>query len=156
VLLGILVLTVMIAPIMIAIFIDALRAVPVAWTEGAIALGCDRWRSARRVSLVAIRPALVAGTGLAIGRAVGEAIALSMASGSLGFTPNVLDGLWFFVEPVRPLAAAIVDYSEGFDQAALRADLFAFGAVLLVSTAALTLGARLISYPLERRLQGRD
>ncbi len=156
VLLGILVLTVMIAPIMIAIFVDALRSVPVAWTEGAIALGCDRWRSARRVSLVAIRPALVAGTGLAIGRAVGEAIALSMATGSLGFTPNPLDGLWFFVEPVRPLAAAIVDYSEGFDQAALRADLFAFGAVLLVSTATLTLAARLISYPLERRLQGRS
>src|SRR5262249_50352111 len=54
VLLGIIVLTVMIAPIMIAIFIDALRAVPVSWSEGAIALGCDRWRAARRVSLIAI------------------------------------------------------------------------------------------------------
>ena len=155
-LLGMIVLAVMIAPIMVAIFVDALRAVPVAWSEGAIALGCDRWRAARRVSLVAIRPALVAGTGLAIGRAVGEAIALSMASGSLGFTPNVLDGLYFFVEPVRPLAAAIVDYSEGFEQPTLRADLFAFGAVLLFTTAALTLAARLISHPLERRLQGRD
>lgn len=155
-LLGLIVLAVMIAPIMIAIFVDALRAVPIAWTEGAIALGCDRWRAARRVSLIAIRPALVAGTGLAIGRAMGEAIALSMASGSLGFTPNVLDGLYFFVEPVRPLAAAIVDYSEGFEQPALRADLFAFGAVLLLGTASLTLAARLISHPLERRLQGRD
>jgi ABC-type phosphate transport system permease subunit len=155
-LLGLIVLAVMIAPIMIAIFVDALRAVPVAWSEGAIALGCDRWRAARRVSLIAIRPALVAGTGLAIGRAVGEAIALSMASGSLGFTPNILDGLYFFVEPVRPLAAAIVDYSEGFDQPALRADLFAFGAILLITTAALTLAARLVSHPLERRLQGRD
>ena len=57
---------------------------------------------------------------------------------------------------LRPLAAAIVDYSEGFEQAALRADLFAFGAVLLITAAALTLGARLISHPLERRLQGRD
>jgi ABC-type phosphate transport system permease subunit len=155
-LLGLIVLAVMIAPIMIAIFIDALRAVPISWSEGAIALGCDRWRAARRISLVAIRPALVAGTGLAIGRAMGEAIALSMASGSLGFTPNILDGLYFFVEPVRPLAAAIVDYSEGFEQPALRADLFAFGAVLLLGTATLTLAARLISHPLERRLQGRD
>ena len=79
------------------------------------------------------------------GAPIGEAIALSMASGSLGFTPNPLDGLWFFVEPARPLAAAIVDYSEGFDQAAAAADLFAFGAMLLVSTAALTLAARLVS-----------
>ena len=105
--------------------------------------------------MAAIRPALVAGTGLAIGRAVGEAIALSMATGGLGFTPNLLDGFSFFLEPVRPLASAIVDYSEGFDQAALRADLFAFGAVLLVATASMTLAARLISLPLERRLQGR-
>ena len=154
-LLGIIVLTVMIAPIMVAIFVDALRAVPRSWREGAIAMGCDRWRATRRVSLAAIRPALVAGTGLAIGRAIGEAIALSMATGAIGFTPNPLDGFYFFLEPVRPLASAIVDYSEGFDQAALRANLFAFGAVLLVATASMTIAARLISLPLERKLQGR-
>ena len=154
VLLGIIVLAVMVAPIMIAIFVDALRVVPTAWTEGAIALGCDRWRATRRVSLAAIRPALVAGTGLAIGRAVGEAIALSMAAGSLGFTPNALDGFNAFLEPVRPLASAIVDYSEEFTAPGLRADLFAFGAILLVITASLTIGARTIAARLERRLQG--
>jgi phosphate transport system permease protein len=154
VLLGVLVLTVMIAPVMIAIFVDALRSVPVAWSEGAIAMGCDRWRAARRVSLVAIRPALVAGTALAIGRAVGEAIALSMATGSVAFTPNVLDGLYFFLEPVRTLASSIVDYSEGFDQPVLKADLFAFGAILLLTTATLTLGARMIAGLIERRSMG--
>jgi phosphate ABC transporter permease protein PstC len=154
-LLGIIVLVVMIAPIMVAIFVDALRAVPRSWREGAIAMGCDRWRATRRVSMAAIRPALIAGTGLAIGRALGEAIALSMATGSIGFTPNVLDGFNFFLEPVRPLASAIVEYSEGFDQPALRANLFAFGAVLLVASASMTIAARLISLPLERRLQGR-
>jgi phosphate transport system permease protein len=153
-LLGVLVLAVMIAPVMIAIFVDALRSVPVAWSEGAIALGCDRWRAARRVSLVAIRPALVAGTALAIGRAVGEAIALSMATGSIAFTPNVLDGLYFFLEPVRTLASSIVDYSEGFDQPVLKADLFAFGAILLLTTATLTLAARLIAGLVERRSMG--
>jgi phosphate ABC transporter permease protein PstC len=154
VLLGIFVLAVMIAPVMIAIFVDALRAVPVAWSEGAIALGCDRWRAARRVSLVAIRPALVAGTCLAIGRAIGEAIALSMATGSIAFTPNVLDGLYFFLEPVRTLASSIVDYSEGFDQPVLRADLFAFGAVLLVTTAIMTLAGRGIAAMVARRSMG--
>jgi phosphate ABC transporter permease protein PstC len=155
VLLGVLVLAVMIAPVMIAIFVDALRSVPVAWSEGAIAMGCDRWRAARRVSLVAIRPALVAGTALAIGRAVGEAIALSMATGSIAFTPNVLDGLYFFLEPVRTLASSIVDYSEGFDQPVLKADLFAFGAILLITTATLTLAARLIAGLVQRRSMGR-
>ena len=39
-----LILTVMITPIMIAIIVDALRAVPGSWTEGALALGVNRWR----------------------------------------------------------------------------------------------------------------
>jgi phosphate ABC transporter permease protein PstC len=153
-LLGILVLTLMIAPLMIAIFADALRAVPIKWKEGALALGCDRWRMTRRVSLRAIRPALVAGTTLAMGRAVGEAIALSMATGSIAFIPNPLDGYWFFLEPVRTLASSIVDYSEGFDSPALKADLFAFGVVLFITTAVLTIGAKIASRSAEKRLGG--
>jgi len=107
------------------------------------------------VSLAAIRPALVAGTSLALGRAVGEAIALSMATGGNGFTPNPLDGVWFFLEPVRALAPTIVDFSEGLSSPPLAADLFAFGAVLLISTAALTLGARVAAGAVEKKLQGR-
>ena len=154
VLLGILVLTLMIAPLMIAIFADALRAVPNKWKEGAIALGCDEWRMTRRVSLRAIRPALVAGTTLAMGRAVGEAIALSMATGSIGFIPNPLDGYFFFLEPVRTMASSIVDYSEGFESPELKANLFAFGVILLIMTAPLTIGAKLASRSAERRLGG--
>ena len=154
VLLGILVLTLMIAPLMIAIFADALRAVPTKWKEGAIALGCDEWRMTRRVSLRAIRPALVAGTTLAMGRAVGEAIALSMATGSIGFIPNPLDGYFFFLEPVRTMASSIVDYSEGFESPELKANRFAFGVILLSTTAALTIGAKIASRSAERRLGG--
>ena len=154
VLLATLVLTVMIAPLMTAIFTDSLRAVPVKWKEGAIALGCDPWRMSRRVSILAIRPALVAGTSLAIGRAVGEAIALSMAGGGIAFVPNPLDGVWALFEPVRPLAAVIVDYSEGFDGDILRANLFAIGVVLFITTAALTIGAKIASAAAERRLGG--
>ncbi len=154
ILLGILVLTLMIAPLMVAIFADAIRAVPTKWKEGAIAMGCDRWRMTRRVSLRAIRPALVAGTTLAMGRAVGEAIALSMATGSIAFVPNILDGYWFFLEPARTLASSVVDYSEGFDAPALKANLFAFGVVLFITTAALTIGAKIASRSAEKRLGG--
>lgn len=153
-LLGIIVLALMIAPLMVAIFADALRAVPTRWKEGGIALGCDRWRMTIRISLGAIRPAIVAGTSLATGRAVGEAIALSMATGSIAFVPNPLDGVFFFLEPVRTLASSIVDYAEGLEMPALEANLFAFGVVLFVSTATLTIGAKLISRSLERRLSG--
>jgi ABC-type phosphate transport system permease subunit len=78
-----------------------------------------------------------------------------MATGSIAFTPNPADGSYFFLEPVRTLSAAIVDYSEGFSGAELRADLFAFGVILFISTAVMTLGAKLVAIPIERRLQGR-
>ena len=96
---GVLVLTVMISPIMIAIVSDALRAVPRNWTEGAAALGVNRWRAMRDVGLRAARPAIVAAAVLATARALGEAIMLSMVSGSHGFAPNPLDGVTFLFEP---------------------------------------------------------
>jgi phosphate transport system permease protein len=151
VLLGILVLTLMISPIMIAIFTDALRRVPAPWRDGARALGLTPWRTVMTISLPAIRSALVAGTVLAIGRAIGEAIALSMATGSLAYVPNPLDGFVFFLEPARPLASSLVDYSEGFDGAVLRADLFAFGALIFISSTALMIAARIATMPLRRR-----
>jgi phosphate ABC transporter permease protein PstC len=154
VLLATLVLAVMIAPLMTAIFTDALRAVPTKWKEGAIALGCDPWRMSRRVSITAIRPALVAGTSLAIGRAVGEAIAVSMAGGGIAFVPNPADGIWFLFEPVRPLAPTVVDYSEGFSGDVLRSNLFAIGVVLFITTAALTVGAKIASASAAKRLGG--
>jgi phosphate ABC transporter permease protein PstC len=154
VLLGTLVLTLMITPFMISIFTDALRAVPPAWRDGARALGMSPWRTTLKISLPVIRSALVAGTVLATGRAVGEAIMLSMTTGALAFVPNPLDGAAFFLEPVRPLASALVDYSEGIDDPILASNLFAFGAVILTTALALMLAARLITRPLRERSAG--
>lgn len=138
VLVATIVLTVMIAPIMIAITCDALAAVPRLWLEGALALGVNRWRVMRTVALRAVRPAVVAATVLAVGRALGEAIMLSMVSGSVAFAPNPLDGLTFFFEPARPLAATIVDNAEGLSVKPFAQTLYSFAAVLLVSTMALS------------------
>ena len=70
----------------------------------------------------AARPAIVAAAVLATARALGEAIMLSMVSGSVGFSPNPLDGLTFFFEPARPLAATIVDNAEGLSVKPFGAD----------------------------------
>lgn len=145
ILLGTLILTIMVAPFEIAIFTDALRAVPSQWRDGARALGMDRWRTVLKISLPVIRPALVAGTVLATGRAIGEAIALSMTTGALAFVPNPLDGFAFFLEPARPLASTIIDYSEGLEGPILEQDLFAFGALIMISAFALMLAARVIT-----------
>ena len=112
----------MITPIMIAIIVDALRSVPRNWTEGAAALGVNRWRAMWTIGLRAARPAIVAAAVLATARALGEAIMLSMVSGSVGFAPNPLDGVTFFFEPARPLAATIVDNAEGLSVKPFGAD----------------------------------
>ena len=137
---GIFILTIMICPIMIAIVVDALRTVPATWTQGAAALGVNRWRAMWTVSVRAARPAIVAAAVLASARALGEAIMLSMVAGSVGFAPNPLDGLTFFLEPARPLASTIVDNSEGLSVVPFGQTLYAFALILLVSTAFLSFG----------------
>jgi ABC-type phosphate transport system permease subunit len=145
------ILTVMITPIMVAIIVDALRAIPTSWTEGSAALGVNRWRTVWTISVRAARPAIIAAVVLATARALGEAIMLSMVSGSAGFAPNPLDGLTFVFEPTRPLAATIVDNAEGLSVQPFGQTIYAFAAVLLVSSAFLSFSAWYVKQTLKRR-----
>jgi phosphate ABC transporter permease protein PstC len=131
---GTLILTVMITPIMTAIVADALRSVPRPWREGAAALGANRWRVIWTITVRTARPAIVAAAVLATARALGEAIMLSMVAGSNTFAPNPIDGLTFFFEPVVPLAAALVSNVEGLSVKPFGQTLYAFAAVLLISS----------------------
>ena len=145
-----LILAVMITPIMVALIAAALSTVPRSWHEGSVALGVNRWRTIVRVSLRTARPAIVAATVLATARAIGEAIMLSMVSGGRGFAANPLDGVTFLLEPVRPLAATIVQNAEGLTIPPLGHTLYAIAAVLLLSAAMLSLAGWAIKQPLKR------
>lgn len=149
-LVGVVVLAVMITPIMIAITVDALDQVPRAWVEGATALGINRIRVMRTISLRTVRPAIIAAVVLATGRALGEAIMLSMVAGTKGFAPNPLDGLTFFFEPARTLAATIVGPRFSPEPDAYASTLFAMAALLLLSSFVLSLGAYFAKQPLKR------
>jgi phosphate transport system permease protein len=149
-LVAVLILTVMITPIMIAIIVDALRSVPRSWTEGAAALGVNRGRVMWTISVRAVRPAIIAAAVLSTARALGEAIMLSMVSGSIGFAPNPLDGLTFFLEPTRPLAATIVDNADGLSVEPFGQTLYAFAAILLVSAMFLSLAGWAAKQPLKK------
>jgi len=148
-LVAVLILTFMITPIMVAIMVDALRAVPRSWMEGSAALGVNRWRTIWKIGVRAARPAIVAGVVLATARAIGEAIMLAMVSGSW-FAPNPLDGFTFLVEPTRPLAASIVFYLEGRTVPPLGQTLAAIAAVLLISSLFLSLAGWAAKQPLKR------
>lgn len=145
----VLILTVMITPIMIAIIVDALRAVPSSWKEGAAALGVNRWRVMWTIGVRTARPAIIAAAVLATARALGEAIMLSMIS-SKAFAPNPFDGLTFFLEPTRPLAATIIEYQESSNLEPVANTLYALAAILLISSVALSLGGYFAKQPLRK------
>ncbi len=145
-----LILAVMICPIMIALIASALTTVPRSWVEGSQALGANRWRTISKVSLRAVRPAIAAATVLATGRALGEAIMLSMVGGSRAFAPNLLDGFTFFFEPAKSLAATIVDNVDNLATVPLRHTIYAMAAVLLLSCALLSLAGWAVRQPMKR------
>ena len=150
-LVAVVILTVMIVPIMIALCVDALYAVPRGWKEGAAALGVNRWRAMWTVSVRAARPAIIAAAVLACARALGEAIMLSMVSGSVGFAPNPFDGpRLFLLEPLRPLASTIVEDSESLQAPAVRSTVYAFALLLLFSSLFLSLAGFLAKQPMKK------
>jgi ABC-type phosphate transport system permease subunit len=149
-LVAVLILTVMITPIMVAFTVDGLYAIPRSWREGAVALGVNRWRAMWTVTVRAARPAIIAGAVLATARALGEAIMIAMVSGSKGFAPNPADGLTFFFEPLRTLAATIVEDSESINAPAMRASLYAMALLLLFGGFVLSLGSWFAKQPLKK------
>jgi ABC-type phosphate transport system permease subunit len=136
---AIIILTIMIAPLMVSIFTDALSSVKAGWLEGSLALGVNRWRTIWKIGVRAARPAIVAGTVLALARAIGESVMLAMISGSTPFAPNPADGLIFIYEPSRPLAPTIVKSIDQLSSPPAKATLFAIAAFLLFSAAMFSL-----------------
>ena len=77
-----LVLAVMILPTLTAVSRDVIRAVPRGLKENAIALGSTWWETTWRVILPSARAGIFGATILALGRALGETIAVTMVIGN--------------------------------------------------------------------------
>jgi phosphate transport system permease protein len=78
-----LILAVMIVPYIAAVSYDACQAVPRSQREGAFALGSTRWQTIWKVVLPYARPGIIGGCFLALGRAVGETMAVTMLIGNV-------------------------------------------------------------------------
>ncbi len=88
---AILILVVMILPIITAISRDALRQVPVELRQGAYGVGTTRWGAIFAVILPAAISSIIGGVMLALGRAMGETMAVTMIIGnSLNFSLSLL------------------------------------------------------------------
>lgn len=91
---GGLILALMSVPIIVSIGEDALKAVPDSYREAGIALGATRWQLIHRVLLPAAKTGLLAAVLLGVGRAVGETMAVLMATGhSVNVPGSILDSV---------------------------------------------------------------
>jgi phosphate transport system permease protein len=88
---AVLILVVMILPIITAISRDALNQVPIELRQGAYGIGSTRWGAIFNVILPAAVSAIMGGVMLALGRAMGETMAVTMIIGnSLKFSTSLL------------------------------------------------------------------
>ena len=98
---GGIILALMSIPIIVSIGEDALKAIPDSYREAAEALGATRWQIVYRVLLPAGKNGLLAAVLLGVGRAVGETMAVLMATGHAVKIPHSL------LDSVRTLTANI-------------------------------------------------
>ena len=68
-------------PIIVSVGEDALKAVPDSYREAALSLGASRWEIVYRVLFPAAKNGLLAAVLLGLGRAIGETMAVLMATG---------------------------------------------------------------------------
>jgi len=88
---AILILVVMVLPIITAISRDALNQVPIELRQGAYGVGTTRWGAIFSVILPAAVSSIIGGVMLALGRAMGETMAVTMIIGNaLNFSVSLL------------------------------------------------------------------
>lgn len=127
------ILAVMIIPTITNIAEDAIRAVPHAYKEGALALGATHWQAITDVILPAGRSGIVAAIILGIGRALGETMAVIMVIGNAIAIPTPLNDnpLTLLLSAARTLTGNVaveINYAAG----AHRSALFFTGVLLFV------------------------
>jgi phosphate transport system permease protein len=136
---------IMILPMVASLCDDALRAVPDALRQGAYALGATPFEVSTRVVVPGALSGIVASFVLALSRAIGETMAVTIAAGA---TPRLtLNPL----ESIQTMTAYIVQVSLGDTPAGSveYQTIFAVGALLFC----ITLGANLLANRFLRRFR---
>ena len=119
------ILAIMIFPTIIAVSQAAIKAVPNAYYEGALALGASKEESVFFAMLPAAKSGIIASVVLGLGRCVGETMAVIMVAGN---QPRIPGGLF---DGVRTLTANIV-LEMGYASDLHREALIATAVVLFV------------------------
>jgi phosphate transport system permease protein len=123
-----LVLAVMVLPTLTAISRDVIKAVPRGMRENAVALGATWWETTWRVILPSARAGIFGATILALGRALGETIAVTMVIGNAYAIPHSI------FEPAYTLASVIANEFTEATGTIYPAALIELGLVLILVT----------------------
>lgn len=131
---------IMILPMISSLSEDALRSVPRALREGAYALGSTKYEVSTRVVVPSALSGILASFILAISRAIGETMAVTLAAGA---TPKLT--LNFF-ESIQTMTAYIVQVSLGDTPAGsiTYKTIFAVGMVLFLMTLLMNIASQWI------------
>jgi len=141
-----LVLAIMILPTLAAVSRDVVRAVPRGLRESSVALGATWWETTWRVVLPTARAGIFGATVLALGRALGETIAVTMVIGNRDEIPPTI------FAPGYTLASKIAnEFSEATGNL-YPAALIELGLVLILVTLTVNLVALLLVRSTQARM----
>ncbi len=133
-----LVLTIMIVPITSALCRELFLRVPRDLTDGALALGSTRWESIRGVTLAYAAPGIAAAVLLGLGRAFGEAIAVTQVIGG----GNSINVSWFATGDT--LASRIASQYQGATSQLQAGSILYLAAILMAISLVTNVAAQLI------------
>lgn len=133
-----LILSVMIVPFIVAVSTEVMRAVPSSQREAAQALGATGWETTRTAVLPYARSGIVGAIFLALARALGETMAVTMVIGNV---PQIKASLF---APAYTIPAVIAnEFTEATSDLYVAALIYA-GLVLFIVTVAVNALARLL------------
>jgi phosphate ABC transporter, permease protein PstC len=141
-----LVLAVMILPTLSAVSRDVIRAVPRGLRESSVALGATWWETNWRVVLPAARAGIFGATVLALGRALGETIAVTMVIGNRDEIPKSI------FSPAYTLASKVANEFSEATGTLYPSALIELGLVLILVTLTVNLVALLLVRSTQARM----
>jgi phosphate transport system permease protein len=145
---AVVVLTIMILPIVASITRELFLGVPDELKEGSLALGSTRWEMVRGVMLPYTRGGIAAAMILGLGRALGEAIAVTQVIGGGVFVS------WNLFHTGDTLASKIAASYQGATSNLEVASLFYLGVILLVFSLIANISAQWIVRSVARKHGG--
>jgi phosphate transport system permease protein len=131
-------LAVMIVPFIIAVSREVLLAVPQTQRDAALALGATRWETVRNVVVPYARSGIFGSVFLALARALGETMAVTMV---IGNRPEVSASLF---APAYTMAAVLANEFTEATETVYLAALVEIGLLLFVITLVVNAVARLL------------